>query len=408
MNDVYFYSYPINYKNMQNNKISSYVPYEDYDPMSYTQNNFQSFTALQNEINSYNFQNRNFERTQINNNTPKIQTDSDLIQSLSGNYLVDNNEDNLSDEKIDKKEVEINLSKIVVEGSLLKKFPIINLKNKNKYNVSIPEIILNKGEFLTCIKDEKENKNDKEDNDMNEVQMEDVNKDGNKIIIPDNYILDINDNIKNDIMKYFNKKEINISLKGNKLLLKNAIEIIYDKCIYNILEIKRNAKNKVKKIKNVNLSEELKDLIDFHNNLLSIFLSLENNNTENKINEENNSFITYAQFYIENNGGKTFKCEICGKIFVNFQTLGGHMSKVHPNSSEKYKKQNNIRKQREGQRKLLDLVKEKLFEKYNLSYRLLKKNDEKEKIKSFIKAHQKEYEVLRRKIYRENALKNCE
>ena len=84
------------------------------------------------------------------------------------------------------------------------------------------------------------------------------------------------------------------------------------------------------------------------------------------------------------------------------------MSKVHPNCSEKYKKQNNIRKQREGQRKLLDLVKEKLLEKYNLNYRAMKKNDEKEKIKSFIKAHQKEYEVLRRKIYRENALKNSE
>ena len=81
------------------------------------------------------------------------------------------------------------------------------------------------------------------------------------------------------------------------------------------------------------------------------------------------------------------------------------MSKMHPNCSEKYKKQNDIRKQREGNRKVLDYVKEKLFEKYNLNYRKMKKNDEKEKIKSFIKTHQKEYEILRRKIHRENALK---
>ena len=39
---------------------------------------------------------------------------------------------------------------------------------------------------------------------------------------------------------------------------------------------------------------------------------------------------------------------------------------------------------------------------------MLKKNDEKEKIKSFIKAHQKEYEILRRKIYREKSLKDNE
>ena len=80
------------------------------------------------------------------------------------------------------------------------------------------------------------------------------------------------------------------------------------------------------------------------------------------------------------------------------------MSKVHPNCSEKYKKLSNIRKQREGKRKKLDLVKAKLFEKYNLDYESMKKKDEKEKIKSFIKEHQKEYEILRRKMYRENVI----
>ena len=70
------------------------------------------------------------------------------------------------------------------------------------------------------------------------------------------------------------------------------------------------------------------------------------------------------------------------------------MSKVHPNCSEKYKKQTDIRKQREGKRNVLDDVKEKLFKRYNLDYRKMKKNDEKEKIKSFIKSHQKEYEIF--------------
>ena len=124
--------------------------------------------------------------------------------------------------------------------------------------------------------------------------------------------------------------------------------------------------------------------------------------------ENNKEFYTYIQYYIENSNGKKYKCEICSKEFINFHKLGGHMSKMHPNCSEKYKKQNDIRKQREGNRQVLDYVKEKLFEKYNLNYRKMKENDEKDKIKIFIKAHQKEYEILRRKIHRENALKNKE
>ena len=392
---------------MQGCNYSGYVPYADFNPMSYYQNYLHSSIPCQYIINSYNNQNQTFQKTEINKNKIEKETDSDLIQLLSGNYLEENKEETLSDEKTDKKEIEISLGKIVVENSLFTDFPIINLKNNNKYNISIPENILNKGEYFTAIKEEKENKNNDEDADLNEVEMEDINK--KKALIPDNYILDINDNIKNNITELMNQKELKI-LKGNKLLLAKAIEIIYDKCIYNISEIKRFVKNRVKKIKSINLSVQLRNLINLHNELLSIYLSLQKTSINNiaNSNENNKSYITYAQFYIESNNGKTFKCEICGKIFINFQTLGGHMSKVHPNCSEKYKKTNNIRKQREGQRKLLDLVKEKLFEKYKLNYRLMKKNDEKEKIKSFIKAHQKEYEVLRRKIYRENALKNSE
>lgn len=407
MCDLYFNNNLINVKNMQGCNFSGYVPYADFNPMSYYQNYFHSPIPCQYIINSYNNQNQTFQKTEINKNTIQKETDSDLIQLLSGNYLEENKEETLSDEKTDKKEIEISLGKIVVENSLFTDFPIIKLKSNNKYNISISENILNKGEYFTAIKEEKENKNNDEDADLNEIEMVDINK--NKTLIPDNYIIDINDKIKNNITELMNPKEINI-LKGNKLLLTKTIGIIYDKCIYNISEIKRFVKNRVKKIKSINLSTQLKNLINLHNELLSIYLSLQKTSINNiaNSNENNKSYITYAQLYIENNNGKTFKCEICGKIFINFQTLGGHMSKVHPNRSEKYKKQNDIRKQREGQRKLLDLVKEKLFEKYNLNYRLMKKNDEKGKIKTFIKAHQKEYEVLRRKIYRENALKNSE
>ena len=403
-----------NYNNINNFTMNrGYVPCMDYYQLEFPINNPTSFNLNPNIINTYNTQSTNISKeTEKSNNLIKIETDSELIQDLTGNYLEESNDENNSDEKIDKKEIKIFLGNIIVENYFLKYFPLINLKNEDKYYINVPENILNKGEFFTAIKDEKEE--EEKEKEMNEIEM--TNEEKDKILVPDNYEIDLDEFLKNKITQFMNKNEIKLCTNNNnRLLLKNIIEILYDKCLNFISEIKRNVKNRVKKIKIINISNELRNLIKFTNELLELFLLLENkiNNIDvnsisiDKKEKDKSTFITYAQSYLQN-CGKTFKCEICGKLFVNFQTLGGHMSKIHPNCSEKYKKQNTIRKQREGQRKLLDYVREKLFMKYNLNYRQLKKKDEKEKIKSFIKAHQKEYEILRRKIYREKALKDNE
>ena len=403
-----------NYNNINKFTMNrGYVPCMDYYQLEFPINNPTSFNLNPNIINTYNTQSTNISKeTEKSNNLIKIETDSELIQDLTGNYLEESNDENNSDEKIDKKEIKIFLGNIIVENYFLKYFPLINLKNEDKYYINVPENILNKGEFFTAIKDEKEE--EEKEKEMNEIEM--TNEEKDKILVPDNYEIDLDEFLKNKITQFMNKNEIKLCTNNNnRLLLKNIIEILYDKCLNCISEIKRNVKNRVKKIKIINISNELRNLIKFINELLELFLLLENkiNNIDvnsisiDKKEKDNSTFITYAQSYLQN-CGKTFKCEICGKLFVNFQTLGGHMSKIHPNCSEKYKKQNTIRKQREGQRKLLDYVREKLFMKYNLNYRQLKKKDEKEKIKSFIKAHQKEYEILRRKIYREKALKDNE
>lgn len=407
MNDVYQnnnYKLFGNFNNINNpnrNIYSYYVPYEEYLPGNYysNYNNFPFSQPISKPSNTENNQPINNKENDCN---MKLETDSDLIQSLTGNYLDENVEDSISEDKKAKKEIEISLGDIVVDNCRLEGFPCIEIKDKKSYKILVPENILNSRELFTAVKEDTSTNED-----MNEIQMDEQDKP--KVLVPNGYYFDLNENFSSYLSKTMSKSEISMCVKSNKLVVKNTIEALYDKSMYCISEIKRNIKNRVKKIKSVSLSNQLFNIIKFHNELRELFLfkykKIQNSNLNNiEQKEEDHSFITYAQFYLQSNGGKTFECEVCGKKFVNHQTLGGHMSKVHPNCSEKYKKLSNIRKQREGKRKKLDLVKAKLFEKYNLDYELMKKKDEKEKIKSFIKDHQKEYEVLRRKMYRENVI----
>ena len=401
-----------NINNTINNNITGYVPYSENCPINF----FNQILSLNNNDNNNNFiqtQNQNIpiinppkiytqnninsiqnpiKNNRNNNQIKKVETDADLIQDLTGNYLKDT-EETFSEEKIDKKEIEINLGKIIVNDIILNDFPIINVNDMKKYNIFISENILNNSDFFTAIKDKKETKN--------EMNIEEEEK---KIIVPDNYILNIDENIYNNLKDFLYINERKTYTTINKIIMNKVIEILYDRCLKVISEIKRNIKNRAKKVKNFELSNTLQTLFKLHNELYNKFLIAQNQNPI----QETKEFFTYVQDYIQNSKGKKYKCEICSKEFINFHKLGGHTSKMHPNCSEKYKKQNDIRKQREGNRQVLDYVKEKLFEKYNLNYRKMKNNDEKYKIKIFIKAHQKEYEILRRKIQRENSLKSVE
>lgn len=404
----------VNNANMfnNNNNFTGYIPYSHNYPINFFQTNPiipsysnpniqlpQTINKIPYNINNQNNNSKNqiinpIEKNTNNNKIKTQETDADLIQDLTGNYL-NETEDILSEEKVDKKEIEINLGKIVVNDTILNNFPIINLNNSNKYNIALSENILNNDDFFTAIK---ETTKEDEKNNMNIEEEENT-------IVPDKFILNIDENIFDNLKDLMNNEQKKLYSNCKQIMFKKVIEIIYDKCLNLILEIKRNIKNRVKKSKSFDLSNLLHNIFKLHNELYNKYLISLN---KQPIEENTKEYFTYADEYIKNSNGKTYKCEVCLKEFVNFHKLGGHMSKMHPNCSEKYKKQNDIRKQREGNRKVLDYVKEKLFEKYNLNYRKMKKNDEKEKIKSFIKAHQKEYEILRRKIHRENALKNEE
>ena len=55
---------------------------------------------------------------------------------------------------------------------------------------------------------------------------------------------------------------------------------------------------------------------------------------------------------------RNFSCKICAKKFRTRQALGGHMSKLHPGSSEKYKRKLMRREERVNDRYVHSLAKE--------------------------------------------------
>ena len=283
----YSHNYPINF--FQTNQImSSYnnpnmqLP-QNINKISYNINNQININQNQiinpiekntnNNINNYNINNNN-----INNKIKAKESDADLIQDLTGNYL-NESEDILSEEKTDKKEVEINLGKIVVNDMILNDFPIINLNNFDKYIISLSENILNNDDFFTAIKENKED----EKNDMN-IEEE-------KTFVPDKFILNIDENIFENLKDLMNIEQKKLYANYKQLMFKKVIEIIYDKCLNLILEIKRNIKNRVKKSKSFDLSNSLQNIFKLHNELYNKYLISQN---KQPIEDNAKEYFTYV------------------------------------------------------------------------------------------------------------------
>ena len=82
-----------------------------------------------------------------------------------------------------------------------------------------------------------------------------------------------------------------------------------------------------------------------------------------------------------------YECPFCLKVFNKGQKLGGHMSRNHPQQSEKYKEKIAIRNKRSQNRKLLAIIKGKFFKKHNIDLTKLEKKD----VQMFLKENKNEY-----------------
>ena len=355
-------------------------------------NNFPSTNYSKNTNKNDSVSSLEFEKEKnIRNRKIKNNFDADLMKML----LLNNSSEELKSAKEDQRNIFLNQIIVKDDEIKLNNFPVIEEINLNDYMIPVPKKILDNGEFFTAIIEELE-----------------VNKNN---FIPKNFEIE---NIKTFFSILSNKnrsydnilKEIYDDLeceKKNKILLSKIVNSIYDKCKCIIYDIKRNIKNRKKKSVNENLSNKLYTLMKIHNDIYNEYLS--KNNIDNVIINENEdkNFKTYKKLFVEQISDKKFECEICKKKFYNYQSLGGHMSKIHPDHSEKYRAKMIVRKNREGQRKLLEKAKKKLLEKYKMNYNLIRTKNETIKIKKFIKEHYKEYNLIKKKIYKDAKLSFC-
>jgi hypothetical protein len=106
-----------------------------------------------------------------------------------------------------------------------------------------------------------------------------------------------------------------------------------------------------------------------------------------------NVVIQVKKIKVKNRKG--FQCDYCECEFSNGQALGGHMSRTHPNQSQKYNKKKIIRQEREIKRDAIYQARRELFANHNLDYEELAKSKEnKHIIRRFRKDNMREYKEI--------------
>jgi len=120
-------------------------------------------------------------------------------------------------------------------------------------------------------------------------------------------------------------------------------------------------------------------------------------NSNSKIFKENEDLkvSNFSKFDDNNN----FTCDICGCSFSNGQGLGGHMSRKHPNQSEKYQKKKQTRERRNSNREIIYKAKRILLKRFRQDYdHLINFSNGRKLIKKLVKENREEYLNIKGKI----------
>jgi hypothetical protein len=276
--------------------------------------------------------------------------------------------------KLDKTLISLKLNQIQINKTFLINFPAINIPEE-EVKIDILFRLLNETNYFKIINNNQYLKFPLISEDTPPILKEKFLKEKNNIL--DLFLIEENLNETNPI-----------------IIIKNY----YKKIKETIYQIQKNYVGKKKLSLNKEQCEILEKLILSCNDITNIFVEKKKGRKSMKfrIEEMNINKINNIKFN-NNKRKKAFKCEFCNKIYYNGQGLGGHISRIHPNQSLKYKIRIKIRKERNEIRKRLFKIRKKLFIKYNKDYELLLKNNRKQEIKKFLLEHKKEYRNIKRK-----------
>ena len=380
-------------------------------------NNIPNITNITNVTNNYFFQCNNNSDCFIKHNN-EIQSDkiqNNIIINKINNSLI-NSTFKLSkgDEGNKIKNLNTNnsyglyqLNQISVNGVSISKFPVVSM-NEDDLEVQLISKMLTETDYFTIVDkyyinipvldEEKYNKPlydkifKKEKEKISDLYLIGKNMNENN---PVNLIRNFYAQIKSKILQiqknYLSNNKQDVSL--NKELCKELEKLIIScNAITNtVTDYKKSGlKRKV-------FQEENSEDMENKKNLVKIMRINKNNSEEENVEDElDDNILLNKKRKPKKKHFKTYLCEFCNKAYSNGQGLGGHMSRIHPNQSYKYKDKIRIRREREEKRENLLNIKRDLFKKYGFDYDKLVTEKNKVFIQKFLSEHNEEYKNIRK------------
>ena len=380
-------------------------------------NNIPNITNITNVTNNYFFQCNNNSDCFIKHNN-EIQSDkiqNNIIINKINNSLI-NSTFKLSkgDEGTKIKNLNNNnsyglyqLNQISVNGVSISKFPVVSM-NEDDLEVQLISKMLTETDYFTIVDkyyinipvldEEKYNKPlydkifKKEKEKISDLYLIGKNMNENN---PVNLIRNFYAQIKSKILQiqknYLSNNKQDVSL--NKELCKELEKLIIScNAITNtVTDYKKSGlKRKV-------FQEENSEDMENKKNLVKIMRINKNNSEEENVEDElDDNILLNKKRKPKKKHFKTYLCEFCNKAYSNGQGLGGHMSRIHPNQSYKYKDKIRIRREREEKRENLLNIKRDLFKKYGFDYDKLVTEKNKVFIQKFLSEHNEEYKNIRK------------
>ena len=379
-------------------------------------NGFRNITNITNVTNNYFFQCDNNNCCMRQNLIGKNQKENNIIINKNNNLLLNSTfkitktEDNLQQIYKNNNTNDClyglyQLNQICVNGISISKFPVVSM-NEDDLEVQLLSRMLTETDYFTIVDkyyinipvldEEKYNKPlydkifQKEKEKISDLYIIEKNiNENNPIKLIRNYYTQIKSKILQIQKNYLSNNEQDIS--SNKALCQELEKLI------NSCNAITNTVTDYKKsgLKRKAFQEEDNEDKNKQNN--EEVISIDKENSDNDINNNiNNNDLLNKKRNLKKKHFKTYLCEFCNKAYSNGQGLGGHMSRIHPNQSYKYKDKIRIRREREEKRENLLNIKRDLFKKYGFDYDKYATEKNKSFIQKFLSEHNEEYKIIRK------------